>query len=57
MELILKKQTDKSDESVEYEDVRTILKNLLDLKNMENVLDGYLKDIDNLENCKEIKTR
>lgn len=51
------KQSDKSDEPVDeckYEGVRTILKNPLDVKNMETILDGYLKDIDNLENCEEI---
>lgn len=52
------KQTDKSDEPIdecEYEGVRTILKYPLDEKTMENMLDGYLKDMDNLENCKGIK--
>lgn len=52
------KQTDKSDEAIdkcEYEGVREILKNPLDEKTMEKILDGYLKDMDNLEKCKEIK--
>lgn len=52
------KQTDKSDEAIdecEYEGVRAILKNPLDEKTMEKILDGYLKDMDNLENCKGIK--
>lgn len=52
------KQTDKSDEPIdecEYEGVRAILKNPLDEKTMENILDGYLKDMDNLQNCKGIK--
>lgn len=50
------KQTDKSDEPVDeckYEGVRTILKNPLDKKNMEHILSGYLKDIDNLKDCQE----
>lgn len=52
------KQTDKSDEPIdecEYDGVRTILKNSLDAQTMENILDGYLKDMDNLENYKGIK--
>lgn len=52
------KQTDKSDEAIdecEYEGVRAILKNPLDKKTMEKILDGYLKDMDNLENCEGIK--
>lgn len=50
------KQTDKSDVPVDeckYEGVRTILKNPLDKKNMENILSGYLKDIDNWKDCQE----
>lgn len=50
-------QTDKSNKPIDeckYEGVRSILKNPLDKKNMKNILDGYLKDIDNLKNCKEI---
>lgn len=50
------KQTDKSDEPVDeckYEGVRTILKHPLDKKNMENILSGYLKDIDNWKDCQE----
>lgn len=53
-----KRQTDKSDEPVDeckYEGVRTILKNPLDEKIMENILNGYLKDMDNLESSKGIK--
>lgn len=52
------KQTDKSAEAIdecEYEGVRAILKNPLDKKTMEKTLDGYLKDMDNLENCEGIK--
>lgn len=52
------KLTDKSDEPIdecEYDGVRTILKKSLDEKTMENILDGYLKDMDNLENYKGIK--
>lgn len=53
-------QTDKSDEPInecEYEGVRTILKDPSDRKTMENILDGYLKDMDNLAKCKGIKKR
>lgn len=51
-------QTDKSDEPIDeckYEGVKTILENPSDEKTMEKVLDCYLKDIDILTNCKEIK--
>lgn len=53
-----KKQTDKSDEPIdecEYEDVRKILKNPQDEKTMENILNGYLKNLVNLESSKGIK--
>lgn len=53
-----KKQTDKSDEPVDeckYEGIRTILKNPLDEKIMENILNEYLKDMDNLDSSKGIK--
>lgn len=44
----------KSDELVDeckYEGVRIIFKYLLDKKNMENILSGYFKDIDNWKDC------
>lgn len=53
-----KKQTDKSDEPIDeckYEGVKAILRNPLDEEIMENILNGYLKDMDNLESGEGVK--
>lgn len=53
-----KKQTDKSDEPIDeckYEGVKAILRSPLDEKIMENILNGYLKDMDNLESGKGVE--
>lgn len=50
------KLTDKSDEPIDeckYDGIRTILNNPSDEETMEKVLDGYLKDMGNIQSCKE----
>lgn len=53
-----KKQTDKNHEPIDeciYDGVKTILSKSSDKETMKNVLDGYLKDMEQVTNCKGIK--